>query len=226
MAGVKRYGLTLLALGFVLGCGETTTTPMSSAGNGSATDGGASGMAQGGDDPSDAGGDATSSGGPSSGGTPSTSSGGMSQAGAPPDSKLEPIRVIRGDPEQTVWWDLTIRGVALDEYEGKIATVRLGSPNRPPERLGSGQATIQGGGFELSFPQVWEYSLYKVKLVYIDVDGNGSCDAASDPLFADARGAQSAELTVRGSGPRENGDFSRSEGAEYCAQFNSDWPSE
>ena len=65
-----------------------------------------------------------------------------------------------------------------------------------------------------------------MKVVYIDVNDDGSCDLANDKLFADSRGVASAELTVRGSGPRENGDFARSEDAKYCAHFNSDWPSE
>jgi|GEM_PF-3795743 len=226
MLVVKQCGVALLALGVFVGCSETTTTPIASAGSAGAADGGASGTAQDGDAESGAAGDSVmSSGGVSSGGTASTSSGGMSDAGAPADSTLEPIRVIRG-AQGAVWSDLTIRGVGLDEYEGKVATVRLGIPDRPPERLGSGQARIQGGAFELFFPQVWEDSLYKRKLVYIDVNDDGSCDLATDKLFADSRGVVSAALIVRGSGSPSKDDFPRSEGAESCAPFNSDWPSE
>jgi hypothetical protein len=112
----------------------------------------------------------------------------------------------------------------LGEYEGKVVTVRLGMPDRPPERLGSGQARIEQGAFELSFPQVWEDSLYKLKLVYVDLDGDGACDLANDKLFADSRAVMSAELIVRGSGSHEVHDFFLSQQAEYCASFNSAWP--
>lgn len=138
--------------------------------------------------------------------------------------RLEAIRVVRGDPRTKVFWDLTIRGVALEEYEGKVVTVRLGKPDRAPERLGSGQARIEGGAFALFFPEVWEASVYKQKLVYIDVDEDGSCDLVSDMLFADNRAQASAELVMRGSGEHQRDGFPASDSASDCALFNSSWP--
>jgi hypothetical protein len=134
--------------------------------------------------------------------------------------------VIRGDPTEKAWSDLTILGVALEAYEGKIVTVRMGWPDRPPERLGSGQARIEGGAFELLFPKVWESSLYKLKLVYIDVDGDRSCDPVKDLLFADFRAVLTPVLTVRGSGAHQSAEFFASTEPGYCALFNADWPSE
>lgn len=139
---------------------------------------------------------------------------------------LEPVRVVRGAPGQDGFWDLTIRGVALDEYEGKVATVRIGMPDRAPERLGSGQARIAGGAFELTFPQVWEDSLYKQKLVYIDVDGDGACDLVNDQVFADFRASAAPELVVRGTGARQPAEFFPSAEPRYCALFNAEWPSQ
>jgi hypothetical protein len=139
---------------------------------------------------------------------------------------LEPVRVVRGDPVEDSFWDLTIRGVGLDEYEGKVVTVRIGMPDRAPERLGSGQTRIDAGAFELLFPEVWETSLYKQKLVYIDVDGDGACDLVNDKLFADFRAESHSEIVVRGMGTRQEAEFSRSDEPRYCALFNSEWPSQ
>jgi hypothetical protein len=134
--------------------------------------------------------------------------------------------VIRGDAMQKVWADLSLRGVGLDEYEGKVVTVRIGMPDRAPERLGSGQAKIEGGAFQLSLPEVWEVSLYKQKLVYIDVDGDGSCDPSRDRLYADFRAELESELVVRGSGPREPAELFPSDAPYYCEVFNVAWPVE
>ena len=53
------------------------------------------------------------------------------------------VQIVRGAPDQE-FWDLTVRGEGLDEYEGRIARVLLGQPAQPPERLGSGEAVIGG----------------------------------------------------------------------------------
>jgi hypothetical protein len=121
----------------------------------------------GGNSPASSEGGAFESGGAAPGGAPLSGSGGLTQGGASSEPTLEPVRVIRGDSLEDGWQDLTIRGVALHDYEGKVVTVRLGKPDRAPERLGSGQVRVEAGAFELFFPGVWESSLYKSKLVYM-----------------------------------------------------------
>jgi hypothetical protein len=75
---------------------------------------------------------------------------------------LEPTRVFRGDPT-VEFWDLTLRGEELDHLDGRIVTVRVGIPASASERLGSGQARIDGGRFELFLASVWEANIYKAK---------------------------------------------------------------
>jgi hypothetical protein len=137
--------------------------------------------------------------------------------------------VIRGDPEAS-FAKLEIRGIALDSHEGELVTVKIGKPDRPPERLGSGWARIREGAFELSFPAVWEDGLYKQKLVHIDVDGDGTCTAVGDRLFEDSRGANTPELIVRGAGERGQNDIeevgSTSEAESLCGILNAEWPAE
>lgn len=114
-----------------------------------------------------------------------------------------PVRVIRGNPTRTMWWDLTVRGGGLQAYEGAVVTVRIGLPDNPPERIGSGQARIANGEFSLTFPQVWEQGAYKAKSVWIDVDGNGKCNYQIDRIFHDERGSAAPELYVGDAGPAE-----------------------
>lgn len=154
--------------------------------------------------------------------------GGDAGDGGAPSSMLEPVRVIRGDPEQSSWWDLTLQGVELAGYEGKIVTARIGDPERAPERLGSGQARVEGAEFSLFFPQVWEESLYKYKRVYLDVNENGSCDAGADLVFHDARATPDFVLTLRAPAESpERTDLRQSSDPEAdCAVFNATWPTE
>lgn len=162
-----------------------------------------------------------------SGGGGVTAGGVAGEAGAP-GTTLEPVRVIRGAKEQATWWDLTIQGVDLEAYEGKIATARIGHPDRPPERLGSGQARVEAGSFRLFFPEVWEATLYKYKRVYIDVNENGSCDAEADLVFRDSRATPDFVLTLRDSrhgAALSDLPVSREPEAD-CAVFNSIWPLE
>jgi hypothetical protein len=149
--------------------------------------------------------------------------GSSEDAGAP----LEPVRVIRGDSAQQSWWDLSVRGAALQAFEGMIATVRIGDPGAPPERLGSGQARIEAGAFALTFPAVWEATLYKHKRAFIDTDGNGHCDAQLDAVFADQRGARVDSLTLQQGGTNSPEFFpTSSEPAADCAALNVVWPQE
>lgn len=134
------------------------------------------------------------------------------------------VRVIRGEPGEP-YWDLTIRGEDLEEYEGKRVRVRIGDAERPPERLGSGGALIHSGAFDLFFPAVWETDLYKPKLVFIDVDSDGSCDPAQDKVYSDHRAVYATELVIRE--PMVSGQFNLQKSfvpEEDCALFNSPWP--
>jgi len=155
-------------------------------------------------------------------------SNGLADAALPPveaGAVIDPARILRGDSPRS-YWDLTVRGVALAHYEGKIVTVRLGLSERPPERIGLAQARIEGAAFELSFPQVWEASLYKAKLAFIDVDQNGRCDPAVDAVFSDYRAAMIGALELRESAaPAAQAAFSRSFDAETdCMALNAPWP--
>jgi hypothetical protein len=133
--------------------------------------------------------------------------------------------VLRGDPSAT-YWDLRVRGIGLDRFEGRQIVVRLGGLEDASERLATGSARVSGGSFELFFPQAWEANLYKLKRAYIDVDGNGSCSAAQDLVFMDARAAKIEVLEVRDqvSSPTRT-DFARaSDPAGECAALNMTWP--
>lgn len=180
------------------------------------------------------------SGGTSLGGSAGASAaGGISNAGrAPvdgeggsagdpgnPENEPEPVRIIRGDPEDE-FWDLTIRGQALDEYEGKLVIVRMGWPDRAPERLVSGGARIEDGAFDLVFPAAWEADLYKTKLVLIDVNGDHACDLTIDRLFGDSRASYADGFVVNLGSPRGMFDMAEIDDAFYCGWFNSEWPSE
>jgi hypothetical protein len=70
------------------------------------------------------------------------------------------------------------------------------------------------------------YDVKKASNIYIDVDGDGSCDPLNDRLFADARSVFVPELTVRGSGAAQGADLHTSSDPGHCAPFNSDWPSQ
>jgi hypothetical protein len=148
-------------------------------------------------------------------------------AGADVLAALDPVRVIRGAATQSAWWDLAIKGGNLQPYEGATVTVRIGSPDRPPERLGSGQTRIENGEFSLLFPQVWEAGLYKLKQVWIDVDRNGTCNSATDLFFSDARAHFMPDLYVGDVGPL-NARFgldSASDPKDPCLVFTTRWPS-
>ncbi len=137
---------------------------------------------------------------------------------------LDEVRIVRGDPEATDWWDLTIQGAALGDFEGKIISVRVGHPDRAPERLGSGQMRIVEGGFALALPQVWEAHLYKRKLAFIDANDNGLCDPDLDPVFSDARAMPHFVLTLQ-NGPQSQLTMPKSDTPdEHCSMFNAPWP--
>lgn len=98
---------------------------------------------------------------------------------------MEPIRVIRGSADTKIWHAVVVEGQGFGGLNGRIVTVRIGSADRPPERLGSGQVRIENEAFSIRLPEVMEDSLYKRKYVHIDADGDGTCTAA-DLMFGDA----------------------------------------
>jgi hypothetical protein len=251
-----RWSQWALLLPFCIGCGRsrgemdsgdgTAGRMVSTGGSVAASGGNASGAAGaasapgGGSSAAGAGGNPTSGAGGaalggeagafSGGGTPAagTSNGGAGNEGGAPGDPFEPVSVIRGGPGE--YWDLTIRGEGLDAYDGRRVLVRIGDPERAPERLGSGDALIASGTFELVFPAVWETGLYKVKLALIDVDGDRACDLSVDRLFNDSRGSP-AEVLVVSTEQNGGGNYLRENdavgGERYCdAWFNREWPLE
>lgn len=212
----------------------------SGAGGVSAPAGGSSPAGAGGNPTSGAGGNPTSGAGGralggeagefAGGGAPAagTSSGGTENAGGVSGESFGSVSVIRGGPDEH--WDLTIRGEGLDEYDGRRVLVRIGHPERPPERLGSGDVLIDAGAFELVFPAVWETGLYKTKLALIDVDGDRACDLSVDRLFQDSRAAPTEVLVIsaeQNAGRNYMTEYDAAAGESYCdAWFNRDWPLE
>lgn len=112
------------------------------------------------------------------------------EAGAP-----AAVRIIRGDPNETMWATFVIEGYGLTSDEGRLVTARLGMPDRPPERLAAGQARVENGAFRLEFPQGCEAFLYKQKVLFVDVDGDGICTPAVDRVYSDFR-FLTGDLTV------------------------------
>ena len=106
-----------------------------------------------------------------------------------------PARIIRGDPNETTWFSLVIEGRGLANDEGRVVTARIGLPDRPPERLGAAQARVENGAFRIEFRQGCEFSLYKQKVLFIDVDGDGSRSPGVDRIDFDNRALES-DLTL------------------------------
>ena len=151
--------------------------------------------------------------------------------GGSADGGLAPVRIIRGDPSATSWYSLSIEGHGLASEEGRVVTVRIGIPERPPERLGSAQARIEGGAFRIDLPQGAEISLYKRKLLFIDVEGDGVCTAGVDHVYSDSR-AQEGDLTLTlaDSVPAPAADAAMrlatdaATATPNCQVFNDPWP--
>ncbi len=107
---------------------------------------------------------------------------------------LEPIRVTEGknDASAASYHDLRFVGAGLDQYEGAMVTFRIGSPTGP-WRLGSGQARIEMGAFDVLFPAAIA-PIYEPKLAHIDADGSGACEVG-EPAFDDS-GLSQTDLTL------------------------------
>jgi hypothetical protein len=148
------------------------------------------------------------------------------------DGGLAPVRIIRGDPSATSWYSLSIEGHGLANEEGRVVTARIGIAERPPERLGSAQARIESGGFRIDLPQAAEISLYKRKLLFIDVDGDGTCTPGVDHVYSDYRAQEGGDLTLTlsDSVPAPAPDAAMrlaadaATAAPSCQVFNDPWP--
>jgi hypothetical protein len=151
--------------------------------------------------------------------------------GGSADGGLAPARIIRGDPSATSWYSLSIEGHGLANEEGRVVTVRIGIAERSPERLGSAQARIEGGAVRIDLPKAAEISLYKRKLLFIDVDSDGTCTAGVDHVYSDYR-AQEGDLTLTLSdsvpGPASDAAMrlatDAATAAPSCQVFNDPWP--
>lgn len=137
---------------------------------------------------------------------------------------IESVRIIRGDPNET-FVSLTLFGNGLTEHEGKDVHVRLGRPDRPPERLATGYTRIVDGAFRLAFPDSNELGLYKERLVFIDVDSDGTCSDA-DSVHGDWRALlEDAVLSLSDSTPSGTLDAIPPTSGR-CDVFNEPWPEE
>src|SRR5262245_60525908 len=100
-------------------------------------------------------------GGTGTGGTGTGGAGGGDDAG--PDTGTAPVRLIRGDPAGTfVTCNFEARGLPAED-EGRAVILRLGFPDRPPERLVAAEARVEDGAFRIEAPLGCERSLYKRK---------------------------------------------------------------
>ena len=144
---------------------------------------------------------------------------------------MSAARIIRGDPNETTWFSVTIEGRGLSIYEGRTVMARIGMPDRPPERLGSGQVRILDGAFRIEFPLGCEGFLYKQKLLFIDVDADGICTPGVDRVYKDYRFLdRDMTLTLSDSVPAAPVDsqvlLSSGDPPEttHCQSLNGPWP--
>jgi len=143
------------------------------------------------------------------------------------------VRIIRGDPNARGWFNCDFEGHGLSSDDGRVVTARIGTPDRSPERLGLGQARVEGGVFRIEFPQGCESDLYKRKLLFVDVDADGSCTPGVDRVYEDYRFLDTdLTFTLIDSVPRPTGPpapgtsvMSRSrDEATDCQFLNDPWP--
>lgn len=147
-----------------------------------------------------------------------------------PEGGTVPARIIRGDPNETNWFSLVIEGRGLADDEGRVVTARIGLPDRPPERLGAGQARVENGAFRIEFRQGCEFSLYKQKVLFIDMDGDGSCSPGVDRIYFENRALENdLTLTLVDSVPMPPGDAVMPLAFDVfvdtsCQVLNQPWP--
>lgn len=143
--------------------------------------------------------------------------------------QASPIAIIRGDPAATDWLTLTVDARGLAVEDGTLFRLRMGHPERPPERLTDAVVVVEGGGFSLELPASNEPDLYKRRAGFLDVDGDGVCTIGVDPLYVDYRFIEAdTTLMLSDSVPRPDTNlyFLRHDAAEECDALNMAWPAE
>jgi hypothetical protein len=154
-------------------------------------------------------------------------------AGADLSGAATEVTIIRGDPAKRFATGTFVARGFGPEYEGRLVFVRVGTPSRPPERLGAGAARFRDGGFSLPLPMGIEQSLYKAKYAFVDVDGDGVCTADKDVVYQDFSFLD-GDLTfvLEGSVPAATGTAERTMlrtrgtdvAAQVCDVMNGPWP--
>jgi hypothetical protein len=156
--------------------------------------------------------------------------GSEADAAVGPDGGMATVRIVRGDPNETTWFTFAIEGRGLASDEGRVVTARIGMPDRPPERLGTGQVRVENGAFRIEFPRGCEGFLYKQKVLFIDVDADGVCTPGVDRVYSDFRFLESdLTVTLADSVPTPPGNValrfaSDSPAAPSCQVLNQAWP--
>jgi hypothetical protein len=255
MVGLRRT--VLLAVALLAACEGRRVSSEDAGSGGNGSGGNASGgNASGGNGTGGSGSGGNASGGNASGGNASggSASGGNGTGGAGSggstgdagatdiadgaapdaggDGGLAPPRIIRGDPALTFVTIVVVGRGLPPANEDRQVFVRVGTPERPLERLVSAQARIKGGGFELRLPLASEPSLAKRKLLFVDLDGDGVCSPEADRVYGnwDAFTEALATIVLADSSPRGGeGEhwFSLAPGTratEICSWMNAPWP--
>jgi hypothetical protein len=76
--------------------------------------------------------------------------------------------------------DLQIAGHQFDAYEGR--RIRVVAASQAGWRLGVAEAPIASGAFALTIPATINYGYYEEISLYVDDDGDDTCDAG-EPLW-------------------------------------------
>ena len=133
------------------------------------------------------------------------------------------VDIIRGEDGET-WLDLTVAGQDIGAGDGTVVIIQIGMPDRPPERLGHAVTHLANGGFSVDFPSVWEYGLYKKKVILVDVEGDGGC-GEGDTIHVDYS-ASLEDRVMTAVAPAETGELWGDFFVAACTDFLADWPAE
>ena len=144
-----------------------------------------------------------------------------------------PVRVTRGDPVGTfVACNFEARGWPAED-ESRSVILRLGHPDRLPERLVAAEARVERGAFRIAVPMGCEKGLYKRKALMVDVDGDGACTRGVDRIYTNSSFLV-GDLTFVLAGSVPDGNMGGGERrltlgsaetvAEACDVFNLPWP--
>ena len=106
----------------------------------------------------------------------------------------------------------------------------MGSDRHYPEEAPAHRVSV--GAFHIDLPQACEISLYKRKLLFIDVDGDGTCTAGVDHVYSDYRAQEGGDLTLTlsDSVPAPASDVAMriatdaATATPSCQVFNDPWP--